>query len=94
MIVDPDFEELIPSFLKKTEAGIAEMEETVQKGDLGAAKAQAHKLKGSFSVYGFPAMSVICAEVESLVKTENRETAIKEIARLKNHFVNLKVEYK
>jgi CheY-like chemotaxis protein len=92
--LDPDLEELIPSFLKKMETNIHTLEEALRNNDLDGTKAAAHKLKGSFSIYGFSIMSGICAEIENSVKLENKESALEHLSSLTDYFTNVKIEYK
>ncbi len=94
VLLDPDLEELIPSFLKKMETNINALEETLRDNDLDGAKAAAHKLKGSFSIYGFSIMSGICAEIENSVKLENKDSALKNLDSLTDYFTNVRIEYK
>jgi CheY-like chemotaxis protein len=92
--LDPDLEELIPSFLKKMETNIHTLEEALRNNDLDGTKAAAHKLKGSFSIYGFSIMSGICAEIENSVKLENKESALEHLSSLTDYFTNVKIENK
>jgi two-component system, sensor histidine kinase and response regulator len=92
--VDPDLEELIPSFLKKMESGITSLRELLKNKDLDSARTAAHKLKGSFSVYGFNTLSGICAEIENSAKTEDKDRAIEYLEPLTDYFTNVRIEYK
>ncbi|MCX5813797.1 MAG: response regulator [Proteobacteria bacterium] len=93
-IIDPDLEELIPSFLKKMDINISALQESLHNNDFDATKAIAHKLKGSFSIYCFAVLSGVCADIENSVKDGNTDKALGHLVRLKDYFTNLRIEYK
>jgi len=91
--IDADLEELIPSFLKKKEAEIVELQKSLENNNYDEIRRLGHKLKGSFSGYGFKAMSEICAGIENSAKTQNREEVSEYLSQLKVYFENVTIEY-
>jgi two-component system, sensor histidine kinase and response regulator len=91
--IDVDLEELIPSFLKKKEAEIIELQKSMDNNDFDEIRRLGHKLKGSFGGYGFSVMSEICATIENSAKEQNREELSKYLDRLKVYFKHVTIEY-
>jgi CheY-like chemotaxis protein/HPt (histidine-containing phosphotransfer) domain-containing protein len=91
--IDADLEELMPSFLKKKEAEVVELQKSLENNNFDEIRRLGHKLKGSFSGYGFRVMSEICAAIENSAKTQNREEIIEYLNRLKEYFKHVTIEY-
>jgi len=91
--IDTDLEELIPSFLKKKEAEVVELQKSLENNDFDEIRRLGHKLKGSFSGYGFSVMSEICATIENSAKTQNKKEALECLDRLKEYFSRVTIEF-
>ena len=57
--VDPQLKPMIPSFLKKRGADLAELKAALRANDLEAIRLTGHRLKGKGSGYGFPGISKV-----------------------------------
>jgi two-component system sensor histidine kinase/response regulator len=93
VVVDPDLEELIPAFLQKKAGDATELQKAFDDDNLDEVRRLGHKLKGSFSVYGFHAMSEICAAIEDSAKTQNKDKIACSLDRLKAYFKNVRIGY-
>jgi signal transduction histidine kinase/DNA-binding NarL/FixJ family response regulator len=69
--LDDDVRDLLPSFLAKKREEVAQMAIAVTHGDAERVRGLSHRLRGSFSLYGFTEASSLCAEIEAMaVATE------------------------
>jgi len=91
--IDPDLEELIPSFLKKKGTDISELQIALDNNNFEEVRLLGHKLKGGFSVYGFNVMSGICANIENFAKVKNRFEIEEHLNQLKVFIKNVRIEY-
>jgi CheY-like chemotaxis protein/HPt (histidine-containing phosphotransfer) domain-containing protein len=91
--IDPDLEDLIPSFLKKKGADISELQIDLDNNNFEKVKLLGHKLKGGFSIYGFNVMSGICANIENFAKVKNRVEIEEYLNQLKVFIKNVRIEY-
>lgn len=62
--VDPDFEDLIPSFLETRLKDIAAIRESISSSDMAEARRLGHGMKGAGAGYGFPEISRIGRVIE------------------------------
>ncbi|MEQ9619773.1 MAG: Hpt domain-containing protein [Deltaproteobacteria bacterium] len=71
--IDPDFEDLIPSFLESRRNEIGIIRECIVVSNLAEAQRLGHGMKGAGAGYGFPEISAIGAKIEEAAKS--RDTA-------------------
>lgn len=76
--VDPDLEDLIPSFLESRRKEIGIIRECILVSNLEEAQRLGHGMKGAGAGYGFPEISAIGARIEEAAK--NNDTAILELS--------------
>jgi histidine phosphotransfer protein HptB len=69
--VDPDFIDLIPSFLESRQNEIGIIRECITRSDLKEAQRLGHGMKGAGSGYGFPEISRIGKSIEEAAKAGN-----------------------
>jgi HPt (histidine-containing phosphotransfer) domain-containing protein len=69
--VDPDYMDLIPSFLESREKEIGIIKECLARSDMKEAQRLGHGMKGAGSGYGFPEISRIGKSIEQAAKEEN-----------------------
>src|SRR5581483_4713444 len=62
-----DLHHLIPNFLRAKRQEIQNLQHALAHGDGESARRACHRLRGSFSLYGFPQVAELCAELETLV---------------------------
>lgn len=61
---DPDLARLAPGFLASRAAPLAELSAALARADAARVHALAHRLKGSFALYGFAAATELCVRIE------------------------------
>ena len=69
--VDPDFMDLIPSFLESRQKEIDIIRECIARSDMKEAHRLGHGMKGAGAGYGFPEISRIGKIIEEASKTGN-----------------------
>jgi CheY-like chemotaxis protein len=68
---DPDFADLIPSFLEHAEKNIGHMLESLAKGYYDTIMFVAHNLKGTGGGYGFDRITELAGDIERAAKQKN-----------------------
>lgn len=66
--VDPDFEDLIPSFLETRKADISSIRESLVNSDMKEIRRLGHGMKGAGAGYGFPEVTRLGAVIEEAAK--------------------------
>ena len=91
--IDADLEDLIPSFLDNKMADAAKMRQAFQDNDLETVRRISHKLKGSLNMYGFGAMSDLCADIEVAAKMQKGTAIEANLDRLETYFDKIEISY-
>ena len=65
------FRSLVVRFVNELPNFISEIKTAFHDNDLESLKGNLHKLKGVSGNYGYPQLSAMCAEMETLVSNEN-----------------------
>lgn len=89
--VDEDLVEAIPGFLESRRRLVAQLRRSLQSGDRGSLRQLAHKLKGSFSMYGFKWAAQISRELEDDHLTADLGFLTLHIDALELHLAHVKV---
>lgn len=71
----PDLAALAARFASELPERLARLENSLQAGDWDALAGEAHKLKGTAGVFGWPAVGELAAEIEKLVRTSPNNPA-------------------
>lgn len=66
--VDPDFEDLIPSFLENREADISSIRQSLVNSDMSEIRRLGHGMKGAGAGYGFPEVTRLGSVIEEAAK--------------------------
>jgi chemotaxis protein histidine kinase CheA len=74
--IDPVLRDLIPEFLERKVAELDALRDAVQSGDSEAVRRGAHRLRGTFGLYGFDEAATMCATLEELAR--DRPHAVRE----------------
>jgi len=68
---DADMAELLEFFVAELSRRIGEITDAHEQGELGRLRTIANQLKGAAGGYGFPAISAIAGELESLLRSSD-----------------------
>lgn len=70
---DPDMAELVEFFVGELQDRVSAMTSAFQSGDRLQLKTLTHQLKGAAGGYGFPSITALAAQVESVLKNEQAQ---------------------
>ncbi len=91
--LDPAIRDLVPEFLASQHALIAELEVLIATADAPRLRSLAHRLQGSFAMYGFATASRLATAVEVAGKAEDFPRALILIDDLRAHLAPLEIRY-
>ncbi|MBI3149136.1 MAG: response regulator [Betaproteobacteria bacterium] len=89
--VDEDLFEAIPGFLESRRALAALLRQSLRAGDRESLRQLAHKLKGSFGMYGFKWAAQICRELEDKHRSADLKLLALQVDALDQHLAHVKV---
>jgi HPt (histidine-containing phosphotransfer) domain-containing protein len=72
---------------------MAKMRQAFLDNDFETVRRISHKLKGSFNMYGFGAMSAFCADIEVAVKMQKAAAIEANLDRLETYFDKIEILY-
>jgi CheY-like chemotaxis protein len=90
--VQDDLRAVLPGFLASRRALLADLDAAVARGDGEAARALAHKLAGSFALYGFEWAAAQGKMIERRAAANALAGLGSEVAALRRHFDTVRVE--
>jgi PAS domain S-box-containing protein len=90
--LDADLEAAVPAFLSSRREALAEMPEALESGDREAFRRLAHRLAGSFALYGFKWASVQSRELERDAGTGDADDLAARAERLGRHLEAVKIQ--
>ncbi|KAB8029066.1 Hpt domain-containing protein [Fluviispira multicolorata] len=93
IVLDKDFEEIIPEFLIKRKTDIVIIQKALEDGDYSLVESLGHKLKGTCGSYGFKDLSEIGKKIEDAAKVRKEETIIKLIEKIENYLANIDIKF-
>jgi HPt (histidine-containing phosphotransfer) domain-containing protein len=91
--VDEDLKELIPGYLDKRVADIAQIKTWIEDKSFTYIRELSHKIKGSGGGYGFQKLSEIAAIMEQASKDEEMPVIVESIKNIEHYISNVKVNY-
>jgi PAS domain S-box-containing protein len=91
VLVDADMRDTVPEFLRTRRLVIGQMGEALRSGDPALLRRLAHKLSGSFSLYGFRWASDQCRAIEHA--TAGPAAFFGQIEALTHHLDNVRIRY-
>ena len=91
--IDPDFKELIPSFMKNSFEEIEEMFTAVEKSDFTTLKRLGHSTKGAGRGYGFNDIGEIGLKIETAADQQNIYLLKTSINDLVNYLNQVKIVF-
>ncbi|MBV8031882.1 MAG: PAS domain S-box protein [Betaproteobacteria bacterium] len=94
ILLDPDLEDTLDGFLATRRAMLGEMPETLAKGDRPAFRRLAHKLAGSFSLYGFGWAAAQCRALERDAPEADLADLERRAAAVRAHLDSVRVRFK
>lgn len=92
--VDPDFEDLIPSFLESRESDIRAIRESLVNSDMKEIRRLGHGMKGAGAGYGFPEVTRLGTVIEEAAKRGDAESIEEAVETLAEYIsaVEIRVE--
>lgn len=91
--LDPEIRDLVPDFLASQHALLREAEEQVAAGDAGRLRSLAHRLQGTFAMYGFAVASSLASAAEDAAHSGDLEQASKHLGDLRAHLTAVQVRF-
>ncbi len=91
--VDPDLEELIPSFLENRHKDIKSIQSALESGDYETIRILGHSMKGSGGGYGFDFISEIGEVIEQAAKDKNENEIVKSNSKLAGYLEQVEVVF-
>jgi CheY-like chemotaxis protein/signal transduction histidine kinase len=91
--VDIDLRDSLPSFLQSRREAIDDMTEAVTAGNIAGLQQLAHRLAGSFALYGFRWASGHCQYIERESENLDQETIENYLTLLRQHLTNVPVRF-
>jgi len=91
VVVDADMRDTIPEFLRTRTEAIAQMGDALRAGDAARLERLAHKLAGSFALYGFRWASDQARAIEDCSAGE--AGWLGQVAELAHHLANVQIRY-
>jgi CheY-like chemotaxis protein len=92
--LDPDLEAALPAFLASRAKALDEMPRALDAGDRAQFKRLAHRLAGSFTLYGFRWAAAQCKELERAASAGEMAELRKGAAAVRAHLGVVKVKVK
>jgi CheY-like chemotaxis protein len=89
--LDPDLERTLPAFLESRRQALDEMPHALASGDRAAFKRLAHRLAGSFSLYGFRWAAAEAKAIEGSAAEGEAADLAGRVARLRTHLDEVRV---
>ena len=90
--VDPELEELIPSYLQNLEKNTANIKAGLAKDDMELCRTLGHNMKGSGGSYGFDFVSAMGKEIEDAARTAKNEEIKNCIEKLEDYLKHIEVQ--
>ncbi len=91
--LDREIADLVPGFLEMQRRLMEQIEAGIEQHDDGALRALAHRLQGSFSMYGFHAASHLATRLEETGKTGDFARGRELLDELRGYLTSLKFYY-
>jgi CheY-like chemotaxis protein len=85
-------QELVPEFLASRHRVMLQLEEGLQAGEAPRVASIAHKLQGSFAMYGFTTASTLAISIEQAAAHDLAQAA-RLLADLKHHLAQAEIDY-
>ena len=84
---------LIQQFVVDATTRLAALRQALQRGDCGAARMEAHSLKGSSSNLGITRMAEACQDLQKACEQHSLDLALQHLARVEHHFIRAYHEF-
>ncbi|BBH52032.1 Hpt domain-containing protein [Fluviispira sanaruensis] len=93
LVLDKDFEEIIPEFLIKRKSDIAMIRKALEEQNFSLIESLGHKLKGTCGSYGFKELSVLGKKIEDAAKIKKEPNILKSIEKIENYIANVDIKF-
>ena len=91
--IDPDLEELIPTFLENRSADLEKLKQALKAKDMETLRSVGHSLKGVGGGYGFDRITELGAAIESGAKNNDIPTIEQQLLEFEHYLANIEVRY-
>lgn len=91
--LDPEIRDLVPEFLASQNALLHEADEQIAAGDSGRLRSIAHRLHGTFAMYGFSAASNFASDAEAAAREGDLDRAAKHLGDLRAHLTAVEIRF-
>jgi CheY-like chemotaxis protein len=91
--VDADLKDLLPGFLASRRRAVAEIEAALQAGEAPRVHTLAHRLSGSFGLYGFRWAAEHCGRIEREAQSGDVRRLAEPIAALRSHLDSVEIRF-
>jgi two-component system sensor histidine kinase/response regulator len=90
--LDPALQTLMPEFLRTRQVELERLANAMALGQAGKVASLAHKLQGSFAMYGFAKAGQLAASIEKIASTDLRQAALL-LADLRHHLATTPIQF-
>jgi CheY-like chemotaxis protein len=91
--IDPDLEDLIPSYLSKRQQDLERLDGFLAEKNFEEIRSIGHKIKGSGGGYGFAGLSEIGMSIEEAAKAQEAAKIESSVAEMKDYLSRLDIVY-
>ena len=92
--LDPDLEEIVPSFLDNRQKDIQTLRSCIENGQLDTIRLLGHRMKGDGGGYGFDAISTIGHALEQAALRGDLATIRERTMELTNFLTHVRIVYR
>lgn len=93
VVVDAEFEPIIPQYLKNLEADMAAIRQGLQDADSAVVAMNGHRIKGSGASFGFDELTRLGAGIENTARVGDLKKAGAYFDEMEAYMQNLEVVY-
>jgi HPt (histidine-containing phosphotransfer) domain-containing protein len=93
IVIDSELEDILPGYLKNREKDLLLIPQALEKGDYEKIRTLGHRMKGSGSGYGLPAITDIGTALEKAAIAEDSEQIFKLVTNLTVYLDRVEIIY-
>jgi len=93
VVIDKDFEDLVPTFLNGRKKDIEFIKKYLEENDFETLGYIGHKIKGAGYNYGFEEIGIIGEKIENSSKRQDVKDINDQLLKLESYIKNIKITY-